>query len=99
MRVRRALLSLLVFATIPVAAPLDATTFPPNLSQEKRGEIVSAISSMSDASQTYELYLPSGFTPERFTASRRTDAARWLAGISFRLPPYFPIGVRTASTT
>ena len=33
-----------------------------------------------------------GSTPARLTASRTTAAARSVGGMSFRLPPYFPIG-------
>jgi predicted esterase len=64
-RIARLLPALLPFLPSASPRPARAASFPPNLSGEKRGEIVSSISTISDPTQTYELYLPTGFKPER----------------------------------
>jgi predicted esterase len=60
MNLRAAVLPLLV-----ATAPALAADFPVDLATVPRGEIVSGIPALSDAEQTYELYLPKSFDRSR----------------------------------
>ncbi|MGE0638971.1 MAG: hypothetical protein AB7G12_05350 [Thermoanaerobaculia bacterium] len=54
-----------IAASAAVVVPAGAADFPNYLGTQARGEIVSGIPTLSDPSQTYDLYLPTASAPGR----------------------------------